>query len=111
MLSTFRVQAFRSSVRRYWPSSCTCHLSSGEVVKTMFGREVGEPLFDPSVTSMAINGSNTPAFCCPAGLQRMAEEFRLYPQQYKVNLEFLESQNDDFMTGASLLKATYEGKS
>ena len=84
---------------------------TNEVVKTMFGRVVSEPLFDPSVTSMAISGSNTPAFCCPAGLQRMAEEFQLYPQQYKVNLEFLESQNDDFMTGASLLKAAYEGKS
>lgn len=84
---------------------------TNEVVKTMFGREVGEPLFDPVVPSMAISGRNTPAFCCPAGLQRMAEEFRLYPQQYRVNLEFLESQDDDFMTAASLLKAAYEGKS
>ena len=42
------------------------------------------------------------------GLQHYQQ---LYPLQYKVNLEFLESQNDDFMTGASLLKAAYEGKS
>lgn len=83
---------------------------TNDVVETMFGRKVDEPLFDPSVASMSISGRNTPAFCCPSGLQRMAEEFHRYQQQYQVNLDFLESQNDDFLSGASLLKTAYEKK-
>lgn len=52
----------------------------------MFGLDIPFPLFDPSIPSMAVRWKNTPAYCCPVGIERMAHEFRRYPQQYKVNL-------------------------
>lgn len=81
---------------------------TNDVVKTMFGVDVKEPLFDPTIPSFDGNGKNTPASCCPAGLLRMAEEFHKYPSQYEVNLEALKQINNDFMTGYSLLKQAYE---
>jgi hypothetical protein len=77
---------------------------TNDVIKQMFGVDVSEPMFDPTVPSMGKKGRNSPAYCCYAGLKRMADEFKKYPQQYKVNTEFLESQNDDYLTGVSLLK-------
>jgi hypothetical protein len=41
---------------------------------------------------------------CPAGLKRMAEEFRLFPEQYKTNIEFLKKQNDSFKSGVEFLE-------
>ena len=81
---------------------------TNEVVKTMFGVEVKEPLFDPSIPSMGISGRNTPAYCCLAGLHRMAMEFHKYPDQYKVNMDELKQIDDEFMTGYLLLKNIYE---
>lgn len=81
---------------------------TNEVVAQMFGRTVDVPLFDPSIPSMGIKGVNTPAYCCPAGLVRMAREFKNYPQQYEVNMKALIEANDDYLTGASLLKIEYE---
>ena len=80
---------------------------SNSVVKTMFDREVKEPLFDESIPSLGIKGQNTPAFCCPAGLKRMAKEFRNYPSQYAVNLKALEDANDEDLTGVSMLKEEF----
>jgi hypothetical protein len=81
---------------------------TNEVVKTMFDREVEQPLFDPTIPSMGVRGRNTPAYCCPAGLERMAKEFHKYPEQYKVNMDALETANDEFMTGYSLLKKAFK---
>lgn len=81
---------------------------TNEVVKTMFGRDVKEPLFDPTIPSFDGNGKQTPAACCPEGLFRMANEFRKYPGQYKVNLDALKQINDELMTGYSLLKQAYD---
>lgn len=83
---------------------------TNEVVKIMFGRDVKEPLFDPTIPSMDDAGRNSPAYCCYAGLERMAAVFHKYPQQYKVNIDNLEKFNNEFMTGASLLKEFYEAK-
>lgn len=80
---------------------------TNEVVKTMFGREVKEPLFNPTIPSMGVRGRNTPAYCCPAGLERMAKEFHKYPEQYKVNMDALKAADDEFMTGYSLLKKAF----
>lgn len=77
---------------------------TNDVVRQMFDVAVEEPLFDPNIPSMGVKEHNTPAYCCPAGLKRMAQEFHKYPQQYNVNLEALETANDDFISGASLLK-------
>ena len=81
---------------------------SNSVVKSMFGRDVNQPLFDEKIPSLGVKGKNTPAYCCPAGLKRMAKEFRSYPSQYVVNLKALEDANDEYLTGASLLKEEYD---
>lgn len=81
---------------------------SNDVVKKMFGREVNEPLFNHLIPSLGIKGKNTPAYCCPAGLKRMAKEFHQYPEQYKVNLKSLMKADDEILTGVLLLKEEYE---
>lgn len=81
---------------------------SNDVVKQMFGRDVKEELFNPSIPSLGIKGKNTPAYCCPAGLKRMAKEFHNYPGQYQVNLKSLLDANNEYLTGAELLKEEYE---
>jgi len=81
---------------------------SNDVVKQMFGREVTEQLFDASIPSLGVKGLNTPAYCCPAGLKRMAKEFKNYPEQYEVNVRTLEDADDEYLTGVSMLKEEYE---
>ncbi|MBP5643972.1 MAG: DUF559 domain-containing protein [Bacteroidales bacterium] len=81
---------------------------TNEVVKTMFGVDVKDPLFDPTIPSMASSGRNTPAYCCSAGLKRMMEDFKKYPQQYKVNMDALKKENNEFLTGWKMLKKEFE---
>lgn len=81
---------------------------SNDVVKQMFDREISEPLFDSRIPSMGIKGKNTPAYCCPAGLKRMAKEFHCYPDQYQTNLKALMAAGDEYLTGALLLKEEYD---
>lgn len=80
---------------------------SNDVVRQMFGREVSEQLFDSSIPSLGIKGQKTPAYCCPAGLKRMAKEFKNYPEQYQVNVKVLEEADDEYLTGVALLKEEY----
>ena len=77
---------------------------TNEIVEKLFGVKVEEPLFDETIPSMGVKGENTPAFCCPMGITRMAEELRLYPQQMKVNLEALRKEDNEVLTGYTLLK-------
>lgn len=81
---------------------------SNSVVKSMFGRNVKEVLFDESIPSLGVESRNTPAYCCPAGLKRMAREFHNYPMQYDVNVKALEDANDEYLTGVSMLKEEYD---
>lgn len=81
---------------------------TNSAVKQLFDVEVQEPLFDESVPSLGIKGCNTPAYICGAGIIRMAQEFRKFPDQYKVNVGYLESLNNEFYTGVSILKREYE---
>lgn len=83
---------------------------TNEVAREMFGVEASEPLFDPSLPSMSREWQNTPAFCCFAGLLRMAEEFKRYPQQFEVNMKQLKAEDDEALTGYELLSAAYEGR-
>ncbi len=78
-------------------------------VKTLFGVDVSQPLFDPRFPSLNIEKPYpcSPAYLCPAGIARMAKEFRLFPEQYKTNVEYLESLNEPFFTGVDLLKFYY----
>lgn len=80
---------------------------SNNVVKSMFGRDIDEPLFDESIPSLGVKGRNTPAYCCPEGIKRMSREFNCYPEQYRSNLKALQNENDDFLTGASMLEKEY----
>ena len=42
-------------------------------------------------------------FCVGAGVLRMIEEFKYHPEQYRVNKEFLISQNEPILTGVELI--------
>lgn len=77
------------------------------VVKTLFDVDLENDLFDERIPSLGIKGRNTPAFLCGAGVKRMADEFHLFPEQYTTNIEFLEYQNDDDLTGVELLRTLY----
>lgn len=83
---------------------------TNDVAKEMFGKVIDEPLFDPSLPSIGKEWENTPAFCCLAGVIRMAEEFKRYPQQYEINISHLYEENDESLTGCNLLSAIYEGR-
>ena len=78
-------------------------------VKTLFNIELEYELFDESISSLGINGQNTPAFLCPAGVKRMAYDFKKFPEQYKVNLEFMKSQNCEYLSGTEFLEKEYNG--
>lgn len=77
------------------------------VVERMFGVKVGHTLFDGQVPSMGLQGRNTPAFLCMAGIRRMAQVFSHYPEQYEVNLTALKAANDDELTEWQLLDREY----
>lgn len=76
---------------------------TNKAVKYFFNVDVTEPLFNENIHSMDKNDRNTPAFLCGAGVLRMIEEFKHHPEQYRVNKEFLMSQNDPFLTGVDLI--------
>lgn len=83
---------------------------TNEVVREMFGINVHGNMFDPNLPSMSVKWQNTPAFCCVEGIRRMAEDFKRYPQQYEVNMRQLVADNDEDLSGASLLKAAMMGR-
>jgi len=83
---------------------------SNKAVKTLFNVDVQEELFDETIPSLGIKGQNTPAYLCPAGLKRMAEEFKKFPEQYKTNIDFLKKQNDPFRSGVDFLINEYNKK-
>lgn len=83
---------------------------TNDVVREMFGVNVHGNMFDPNLPSMSIKWQNTPAFCCNEGIMRMAEDFKRYPQQYEVNIRQLETENDEELSGANILKAAMSGK-
>ena len=80
---------------------------TNKAVKTLFGVDVTEMLFDESIPSLGIEGQNTPAYLCPAGLIRMAKEFKMFPEQYNTNIAFLKKQNAPFRSGADFLEIEY----
>jgi len=80
---------------------------TNKAVKTFFDLDVSEELFDETISSLGIEGQNTPAYLCPAGLKRMAGEFKKFPEQYITNLDFLKKQNDPFRSGAEFLEKEY----
>ena len=77
---------------------------SKDAVKTLFGVSVKEELFPDEIPSMGVLGNNTPAYCCPEGIARMAREIVLFPKQMKANIAALEAAKDEYHTGVQLLK-------
>lgn len=84
---------------------------SNNAVKTLFDVDASEELFDETIPSLGVNGQNTPAYLCPAGLNRMAEEFMKFPEQYKTNIDFLKKQNDPYRSGVEFLEKEYNNRS
>lgn len=80
---------------------------SQDAVKKLFGVSVQQQLFNEEFCSMGINGRNTPAYLCPAGLQRMAQDFKKFPKQYELNVNFLKKQHNSFETGVEFLEKEY----
>lgn len=76
---------------------------SNNAVKILFGVDVEKFLFDESIPSLGVKGKNTPAFLCPAGIERMKNELLKFPEQYKVNKQFLENFGNPFLTGINFL--------
>lgn len=77
---------------------------SKAAVKQIFDVDVEDELFDESIPSLGINGQHSPAFLCPAGIRRMAEEFMNFPKQYEVNLEALKAANNPVLSGVEYLE-------
>lgn len=81
---------------------------TNKAVKTLFDKEVSEDLFDETISSLSTNGRNSPAYLCPSGIKRMAEEFKKFPEQYKTNVDFLKQQNIPFKSGVDFLENEYK---
>ena len=77
---------------------------TNKAIKQLFGRTVEIPMFNENIPSLGIKGKNTPAYLCGAGIQRMKREFQKYPEQLRVNVETLKKENNEFLTGVSLLE-------
>jgi len=80
---------------------------TNKAVKVLFGINVTEELFNEEVSSLGIKGQNTPAYLCPAGVKRMALEFKKFPEQYRTNIRFLKNQNDPYKSGVEFLENEY----
>lgn len=78
---------------------------TSEVVFILFGKKIEDDLFPETVPSMGPKGRNTPAYCCPTGIKRMAEDFKRFPQQYEVNMKALKEMRNEFLSGAEILEA------
>lgn len=77
-------------------------------VKVLFNVDLDFELFDLSSVnknmSLGINSKATPAYLCPLGIKKMAEEYIKFPKQLQINLEYLRKINDDNLTGLSYLE-------
>lgn len=83
---------------------------TNKAVKYLFDVDVSEELFNETISSLGIEGQNTPAYLCPAGVKRMANEFKNFPEQYKTNLDFLKKQNNPFRTGVEFLENEFKNQ-
>lgn len=76
-------------------------------VEKLFGVKVYTDLFPVGVPSLSVELKNTPAYLCPLGIERMAREFKSFPDDYKTNIEYLETI-DKSLSGANVLKEYYK---
>ena len=63
-----------------------------ESVKTLFGIDLDIDLFDLSLVnknmSLGIHSRATPAYLCPLGIKRMAEDYIKFPKHLQVDLDY-----------------------
>ena len=74
----------------------------------MFGIDLDIDLFDLSLVnknmSLGIHSRATPAYLCPLGIKRMAEDYIKFPKHLQVDLDYLKKINNDNLTGLSYLE-------
>ena len=80
---------------------------TNKVVEQLFHVIVEEPLFPEGIPSLGPKSKNTPAFLCYRGIQRMAMEYRNFPEQYMTNISFLKGQEDQHLIEYELLEREY----
>jgi len=83
---------------------------TNDVIEKMFGVKMSQLMFDPQIPSFIIKdktSKNTPKHMCTLGIRRMAKEFMKYPEQYKVNIEYLKSAGNASVTGWDMLEKEY----
>ena len=80
-----------------------------KTVKTLFGVDIPNELFDENIPSLGIKGKNTPLYLSPEGVKRMAKEFfEISPEQYEVNVEALKKQGSADLTGVNFLEEEWK---
>lgn len=79
---------------------------TNKAVKQLFNVDVKEDLFPEEYYSLGIQDRCSPAYLCPLGIERMAKEFKLFPEQYKTNYEYLK-QFDIKLSGLDYLEDAY----
>lgn len=78
---------------------------SNKAIRTFFGVDIQEPMFDEKVPSMGPKGKNSPATLCELGIKRMAREFLAFPEQYDANIKALRINPE--ITGVNELEKEY----
>ena len=81
-----------------------------KAIKTLFDIKIQEKMFNENYPSLSIEMENTPAFLCGAGALRMAREFKKFPEQYKINIDFLKKENNIFLSGVDILETLWNSK-
>lgn len=81
---------------------------SKSAIKELFGVGMEKEMFnEKDYPSFSVDSKCTPACFCSAGIKRMAKDFLNFPVQYRVNLDQLKKDNDDYLTGVSELEKEY----
>lgn len=83
-------------------------LTRKAVIK-LFGVDVGRPLFPEGTPSLGIHTQATPAYLCIAGIKRMAQEFKDFPDQYVANVRYLRDLDSAYedLNGVNYLEYFY----
>lgn len=83
-------------------------LTHDNVLK-LFNKDISDKLFPDNIPSLTIHSQCTPAFLCVAGIKRMADEFKNFPDDYNININYLKNISDDlsYMNGVELLEYYY----
>lgn len=77
------------------------------VIKQMFGVEINEEMFPNEYGSMGPNSGCTPAFIPHLGLVRMAQDFKKYPEQYKINMDTMKKYEEQQFVEWEFLEKEY----